>query len=170
MKHDVTHSCGHTITHYLYGKRSDRESKGVWLAGRPCTDCWKLERQKGFDRENEASKEASAGLRLPELTGSEKQVAWAATLRLKAIGKAAEFASMSTHLPAEPRVMLNACRDGDALAGLSLFDWLQERSGHEMDPEDYQALLEFVGFLRERSEASWWINRRDVPIDLLGVI
>ena len=45
MKYDVTHSCGHTQTHALYGPVKAREDRLRWLATTECTACW-MERQR----------------------------------------------------------------------------------------------------------------------------
>lgn len=38
-KEIVTHSCGHTVTHDLYGKHADRDRKVAWLETVPCQEC-----------------------------------------------------------------------------------------------------------------------------------
>ena len=46
MKHEVTHSCGHTQTHALYGPIKDREDKVRWLAAKECAECWRERKRK----------------------------------------------------------------------------------------------------------------------------
>lgn len=53
-KYNITHSCGHTQEHNLFGKHSGfggRDSKKEWLAGKPCTDCWKKEKAEEAAKE-----------------------------------------------------------------------------------------------------------------------
>jgi hypothetical protein len=82
MKYDVTHKCGHTQTHELFGPGSDRERKLRWLSGAVCSDCHKAEREAETVRAAEA-----VGVELPKLEGSDKQVAWAEDLRSRWISE-----------------------------------------------------------------------------------
>lgn len=75
MKYTVKCSCGHEIEVNIYGKESERESKIKWYETEAvCPECYKSK------MENER-KAAADGLNLPELEGSEKQVAWAEKIR-----------------------------------------------------------------------------------------
>lgn len=74
MKFEITHSCGCTETVQLYGPMKDRERRAAYLATKPCFKC-----QRKADAETAAKLEDEENL--PELKGSEKQVAWARTLR-----------------------------------------------------------------------------------------
>lgn len=73
-KYTVTHTCGHEVEYQLFGKHTERDRKIEWLSGQECPEC----RRKAKE---EAAKEATAGMELPELEGSEKQVKWANTIR-----------------------------------------------------------------------------------------
>jgi hypothetical protein len=70
-------SCGHEETHQLYGPYKDRDRKAEWLASNLCEDC----KQTARDKANQEAAEANSGNGLPELTGSEKQVNWAESIR-----------------------------------------------------------------------------------------
>ena len=78
MQYPITHTCGHTITHQLYGKGSERESRAAWLERQPCLQCKR-------DAELNAALNANQEAGLPALTGSEKQIAWAEQIRAKVI-------------------------------------------------------------------------------------
>ena len=79
MKYDITYSCGHAGTVELYGKTSERESKIRWYETTAvCPECYKKQQQ-------EAAAETTTKYDLPELEGSEKQVAWAKKLMESAI-------------------------------------------------------------------------------------
>ena len=69
-----THSCGHEGERYqAYGPNVDRRAKLAALESHPCPAC----------RAKAALEQAQlAGL--PELTGSDKQIAWASDIRSKA--------------------------------------------------------------------------------------
>lgn len=77
-KYDVTYSCGHTDVVQLYGKTADRERELRKMSGRLCPDCYK----KWVDKVNaQQAAEILGELQLPELTGTEKQIAYAKSLR-----------------------------------------------------------------------------------------
>jgi hypothetical protein len=75
-KYIVNFSCGHSEEKHLSGKVSDRERTiSYWEQSGTCTECWK--------KEQEAKRQAAinACKTLPNLTGSEKQIAWAEKIR-----------------------------------------------------------------------------------------
>lgn len=77
-KYDVTYSCGHTDVVQLYGKNADRERELRKMSSRLCPDCYK----KWVNEENaRQAAEILGELQLPELTGTEKQIAYAKSLR-----------------------------------------------------------------------------------------
>ena len=80
-KYQVTHSCGCTETHQLYGKQKDRDSKIEWLEGTLCRKCYRAEKAKEREQANERAGNLAESLGFVALTGSEKQVAWAQTIR-----------------------------------------------------------------------------------------
>lgn len=76
-KYTVTYKCGHTGTVQLFGTESDRKYRIAWYEENcVCPECFAAE--QAAKREAEAQKYA-----LPELVGSEKQVAWAEKIRSK---------------------------------------------------------------------------------------
>lgn len=76
MKYDVKYACGHTGTVNLFGKRKDREYRLEYISKGVCPDCW---RAKKLDEAAEVEEREN----LPELSGSEKQIAWARSIRKK---------------------------------------------------------------------------------------
>lgn len=73
-KYTVTHTCGHRSDRTLYGKHSERDRKLAWWAGQPCAVCIRAEETRRA--------QAHAGTRsLPDLIGTEKQIAWAERIR-----------------------------------------------------------------------------------------
>lgn len=93
MKYEIEHACGHIHTYHLYGSGKERASREQWLASQDCPEC---QREKENRRSAAAAKEAGR----PELTGSEKQVAWANTIREKAVyelRKSTEDGLLKTH-------------------------------------------------------------------------
>lgn len=81
-KYDVTFSCGHTETVNLIGKVADRlRTIEYWEEHGLCSECYKAEKQRQFEEQNRKAAEEARELGLPELAGTEKQVAWANTIR-----------------------------------------------------------------------------------------
>lgn len=76
-KYIVKHTCGHQVEVQLFGKYADREKRIAWLETQECDEC----RHAKANAEAATMKEARG---LQDLTGSEKQVAWANTIREKA--------------------------------------------------------------------------------------
>lgn len=81
--HKIEHVCGHTVERDIGGwrgrNRESREGLIGWLQSLPCMDCVHAE-------ESARDKALSKAEGLPPLTGSEKQIAWAETLRRKILG------------------------------------------------------------------------------------
>lgn len=77
-KYTVKHTCGCEHTYNLFGKHTDRDRTITWLEGQVCPSCKRA-------AEEEAAKEITEGMELPELEGSPKQIAWANTIRAKFI-------------------------------------------------------------------------------------
>lgn len=82
-QYGVTHTCGHSEWHDLIGPGKDRERKLSWLETTVCSECYKAQKEAEKTAANEYAKTANAETGLPELTGTEKQIAWAETIRLK---------------------------------------------------------------------------------------
>lgn len=79
-KYNVTFSCGHEVEVELYGPQSDRKRKlEFFRESALCREC-----------ELKAAKEYAEREGLPPLTGTEKQVRWAETIRAERIMDAAQ--------------------------------------------------------------------------------
>mgnify|MGYP000946279774 CR=1 FL=1 len=76
-----TYKCGHDGRVQVIGPVKNRQ----WKADRHfegfCPECWEVEKKRRFEEENRKAAAEAVELGLPELTGTEKQVAWANTLR-----------------------------------------------------------------------------------------
>jgi hypothetical protein len=94
-KYIISHSCGHEVTHQLFGPGKDRESKAQWLETTLCTECWKVqqakERAEKIAVENQRSAELAKNSGLPTLTGSEKQITWGMSIRQQMIDSLETF-------------------------------------------------------------------------------
>jgi hypothetical protein len=80
-KYDVTHSCGHTATHQIYGPGKERERKLDWLSTTLCYDCYATKRDAERAAGNAAAAESNQVAGLVPLVGSPKQIAWAESIR-----------------------------------------------------------------------------------------
>ncbi len=78
MKAAVKRNCGHMSEVQLYGTSAERDRKAAWMRTTPCLKCERGEQVS-------VATEANAGMLA--LVGSEKQVAWAETIRAKAMSK-----------------------------------------------------------------------------------
>ena len=103
MEQFITHACRHAQAHYLSGFASQQERKARWLQTTKCRTCFIAERQA--DKATAAVRDgaAIAHLELAQLTGSERQVAWATTIR------AGRLATMVTDVSAKDQAALQAC-------------------------------------------------------------
>ena len=84
--YNITYTCGHTDRVNLIGPHRSRESRIAYLEGGPCFECYKAQR-------HEVARAQAEVMDLPALVGTEKQIAWAETIRvalLTAIDKAVE--------------------------------------------------------------------------------
>jgi len=79
-KHSITHACGHTVTHQLYGPHLQRDYKMARMAEEPCQACQE-------QRQIDAAYALFPGL--PTLKGSDKQIAWADKIRARHVQKLA---------------------------------------------------------------------------------
>jgi len=81
-KYTVTRACGHDEVVNLIGKHKDREWRLENVEPQKlCYECYQTELARQREAANKEAAEAAKGMNLPALTGSEKQVAWAETIR-----------------------------------------------------------------------------------------
>lgn len=84
MKYDITYSCGHTETIQLFGRVRERERRILWLQEHGmCSECKNKAWQQERERKNAEAAQASAEMGLPDLLGTERQIAWAVTIRFE---------------------------------------------------------------------------------------
>ena len=70
----INHKCGHSVEIQLFGKMEDRYRRIEWLETQECEECKRA-------KANAAAAAAKDARGLADLTGSEKQIAWANTIR-----------------------------------------------------------------------------------------
>lgn len=81
MKYCGTYACGHEGVINIYGPTKEHERKREYVFSQICPECRKLERQQEIKEVNKKSAEAAVKMGLPALTGTEKQISWAMTIR-----------------------------------------------------------------------------------------
>lgn len=76
-KYQITHSCGHTAEHNICGTNvhGERERRVAQLEKQVCVECYRKQQQAAA---------AAETADLPALTGTDKQVAWATSIRAAA--------------------------------------------------------------------------------------
>jgi hypothetical protein len=77
----IKHACGHQQIHYISGFASQQERKARWLQSTKCRTCFVATKQVEQAEAAVRDGAAIAHLELPLLTGSDRQVAWATSLR-----------------------------------------------------------------------------------------
>lgn len=130
----ITMSCGHDEEHNICGPYKSRAGKAEWLAAnRVCADCYRKrqaeERGAELARRESARAEAAKSAEaegLPELTGSDKQVAWALTIRAELLARIDRAIGINrANEPADAKVTLDEMRA--AIVGRADAGWWIDR-------------------------------------------
>jgi len=151
-KYYVTFSCGHEARVELFGKGTDRERKIAWYEREGlCPECYKAAKRA-------ESKKANEGL--PELKGSEKQIAWAERIRAERLAELKSRAKWG-----QDRL------DGvsKALEDKRFTDMISTQYGGDIEaaradipnkmPKEAKAVKEYEG-AQAITDAKWWIEHR----------
>jgi len=119
MEQRIIHACGHEQAHHLTGFESQQERKARWLKTTTCRDCFVAEKRAEEAAAAALSKAVISHLDLPLLTGTDRQISWASTIRTK------RFAALT-----------NLNSDGACYACLQVTDakwWIDHRDLMDMD-------------------------------------
>jgi hypothetical protein len=142
----------------LTGNRTDAERKADWMLfqGRVCDDCTQKERAQ----ENTKAALENAKTGLPVLQGSEKQIAWAETLRAKALAQLTQVEAVIT-LTADSMIEgLTKAEENSPWIGKAVSDFCVTM-GTEEPAEVGPLAQKFFVALRAQNRASWWIEARN---------
>jgi hypothetical protein len=154
-KYDVEYSCGHSGEVVLFGPGKERERKLEWYHNSAsCPDCYQKEKDEAKRIQNAEAAKSNTEMSLPKLTGSEKQIAWANTIRIDRIKRIDELINKGESIQ-------NKTRIGEQEINLS--------------PAEYDQYLkpihETVKDLRNKllthTSASWWIDQRSTPLNII---
>lgn len=150
-KYTVTHTCGHEQKHQLFGPHRERDRKIQWFSTTLCTECWKQSQQ-------EAAKEVASELKLPQLQGTEKQIAWAERIRIDLGKRFIKSIVQATHHDSRVKESLPGC-DYPGVQVLASCDILNEIYHESPDVvEDIRRVVEWFGSC---DSARQWIDARD---------
>lgn len=142
--YDGTYSCGHEGRVNICGPTKDRQRKADWHFSGLCPECYKKHLEEEKERKNREAAEKSAELELPELTGTEKQIAWANTIRIKKID------SINARV--------------EKIAKMLEEKGLEKIPGEDVGVRDILHATEH--FAREHTDARYWIDHRDDDLNL----
>jgi hypothetical protein len=81
--YDITYKCGHSDRVQIYGPLKLRDGKIRWYETCFCSECGAAERKKARLERLEEMKNQAEIMELPNLIGTEKQIAWALEIRAK---------------------------------------------------------------------------------------
>ena len=136
--YDITYACGHTGREQLYGKNEERERRLRYLEGCMCPECEK----KNVARRVEEQRITDSAAGLPDLTGSDKQIAWARQLRKSFLE---EWESFCNHVEKQKN------------------SFSSDHSPEEVEAE-YKIAVKTLALAKEQTiahtSAYWWINNR----------
>lgn len=114
---------------------ADERAEYLGANGGLCNTCWQADRDAARAAETAAAADKAVAIGLPALTGSDKQVAWATTLRGKMVEKLDELVAYATKFAAEHAAESSVQQQFD-----------QIKVGSDL--------------IRAKVVASWWIDNR----------
>jgi hypothetical protein len=129
--YDITYRCGHTGKVNIIGPVKLRDGKAEWYATRLCPECYAAEREAARKAELEAATARSKENDLPDLHGSEKQVAWGLQIR-DGFVSGIEKAYTQKDISDAGKLLLSALMTGN-LAHDSAKWWIDHRGGALLD-------------------------------------
>ena len=137
----VTYRCGHAGREQIYGPVSRREWIADQRAQKLCADCWAEEKERERTRENTEATAWAEEYGLPELIGTEKQVAYAQTVRKALIQafegyRAPEEALQAFMAESRASWWLDRWSDGGFMAPQRIIDqWVDRHAADPVIPE-----------------------------------
>lgn len=166
-QYTVDHSCGHQHTHHLTGPMKQREWRLDRLAEEECPACAAAARAQARAAESKAAESKAAAAGLPDLTGSEKQIAWGVVVREKLIASMdAAIRKLSQHPSETVAKLASVYTNGDLAAAAVFADAVQE-----VDTPTATTFAEIlrgvVALVQQETSSKWWIDNRE--LELRGV-
>jgi hypothetical protein len=131
-----TFSCGHEGRVDIIGPGKDREWKRERAFSGLCPECYRKFKAEQREAANEKAAEESKEMSLPELTGTEKQVAWANTIRVEYLNKILE-------------VINDSCSDN-----------FEDNDKSEKDEYRAKRIAPIDFLIQNHTDARFWIDNR----------
>lgn len=143
-KYTVIRACGHKETIALFGPNKQREWRLENIEPtKLCAECWQKDVERKREEETKKAAEEAKDSGLPELVGTEKQIAWAERIRIQLLSTLEEF-------------YVKISEAGEETL---------KRHGLMLEKID-----EAMKFIQQKSSASWWIDHRDAGVYELSKI
>jgi len=147
-----TFSCGHEGRVDIIGPTKDRQ----WKADRKfeglCPECYEKKKEEERLKKNKEAAKESEEMELPKLIGSEKQVAWANTLRLDFIKKLENYIEVLRNTQGKTNKDIDEIR-----RLLKRMNFTPKNSIEEI----LDAFCEIETDILKETKASFWIDTRD---------
>lgn len=135
--YEGTYACGHEGRVNVIGPNKQRQWKIDRHFEGLCSECYAKKREEEIKEKNKQSIAKSADMELPGLLGSEKQVAWAQSLRLEYIDRVDERLESSRKYA------------------------IKNERIQEFDEAKTTCFNALEYFLRTKTEAKFWIDNRN---------
>lgn len=158
-----TYSCGHEGRTDIVGQEKNREWKKERIFSGLCPECYKKKLKEERQQANIESTAKSSEMKLPQLTGSEKQIAWANTLRLKVIEnyerQIEEFDNrMKKAQEYLERLKKEGCFSDKTLKDVKIF--VCNKKGEKISTSKDEISAAFDYAILKYTEAKFWIENR----------
>lgn len=151
-KYQVTFTCGHTETIQLFGKTSERERWIEWAEqNKVCPECYEKQKKEARQVATWAAAKEADENGLPTLSGSDKQIKWAETIRAEKLAEIDRLiAPLDTNMAkvaADPALLekANSKAVDDGFADFA---------------DSGECLKATVNQIKSNDSAKWWIDNR----------
>lgn len=153
-QYDVTYSCGHKGSVSLFGPTKERDSKLGWYERTAvCPDCYKTQKESERRQKDEQAKQFTDSMGLPKLSGSEKQIAWAESIRAEKLPKAK---TAIDKMVTDAEGLKKFTDDPDKLSRLTELDTARRKLSNG-----------FLENITNQASAKWWIDNKDLTVNQL---
>ena len=101
-KYDITYECGHDGRVTIIGSKRTREQIAERESRKLCPECYSAKLAADRAAASAAAADQAKAAGLPALTGSEKQIAWAETIRAKAVAQLDKLSAYLDDIETDP--------------------------------------------------------------------
>lgn len=140
-----TYSCGHDGRVNIIGPTKDREWRKERAFEKLCPKCYDKHLIEQRKKANKEAAEKSKEMELPELIGTEKQVAWANSLRMEVVN--------------EYEKLIEEAESVFKKYGVDNIEFHGREAGLKITIDDFSECVNFA--LTEKIDARFWIDNRN---------